>query len=130
MNQLIVHETPSPALLGDRRKNSRYSETNLLVITGRGTGKLMDISKDGLSFGCLYPHTFPVILSIDILDAKGLHLKQLKVRKVWERNSGNPELSGSFELEIGVEFLDLTLHQEDGLDILLSNLLFADIRTR
>lgn len=102
---------------------------NLLVITGRGTGKLIDVSKDGLSFGCLYPHTFPLILSIDILDAKGLHVKKLKVRKVWERNNGNPEISSNFELEVGVAFLDLTSNQEDGLDILLGNLLFADIRT-
>ncbi|MFH0783796.1 MAG: PilZ domain-containing protein [Pseudomonadota bacterium] len=129
MDQLILREASNPVYFRERRKNDRCSELNLLVITNRGTGKIMDISRDGLSFGCLYPHNFPVTLLIDILDAKGLHLKQLTVRKVWERNSGDPELSGRFELEIGVEFLDLTPHQENSLDILLSNLIFADIQT-
>ena len=130
MDQVMVQEAFNAAHFRERRENDRFREMNLLVITNRGTGKIMDISRDGLSFGCLYPHTFPTTLSIDILDAKGLHLKQLKVRKVWERNSSHPELSDCFELEVGVEFLDLTANQQNGLDTILSNLHFTDIRAR
>ena len=120
MNQLILHESLGPAYLRERRKNERYNEVHLLGITGLGTGKIMDIGRDGLSFGCLYHHVFPAIWSMDIINAEGVHLKQLMVRKVWERNSGHPDLSGSFELEIGVEFMDLTLRQEKELDLLLN----------
>ena len=120
MNQLILNEPLGPAYLRERRSNERYNEVHLLGITGLGTGKIMDIGRDGLSFGCLYPHAFPVIWPMDIIYAKGVHLKQLMVRKVWERNSGHPDLSGSFELEIGVEFMDLTPRQEKELDFLLN----------
>lgn len=122
MNHLILQESLIPAYLRERRKNDRFSEVNLLGITRRGTAKITDIGRDGLSFGCLYRHVFPASWSMDIINAKGVHLKQLIVRKVWERDSGHPDLSDSFELEIGVEFMDLTPRQEKELDLLLSNL--------
>jgi hypothetical protein len=128
MNQLIVQETLAPAFLRERRKSDRCGgEMNLLVITGRGTGKVLNIGKDGLSFGCLYPHTFPPIWSLDIIDANGTHLKKLMVRKVWEISSGHPELTENFELEIGVEFMELTPSQEIDLEVLLNNLIVRDV---
>lgn len=127
MNQLILQESLISAYLGERRKNDRFSAVNLLGITGRGTGKITDIGRDGLSFGCLYRHAFPASWAMDIINAKGVHLKQLMVRKVWERDCGHPDLSGSFELEIGVEFMDLTPRQEKELDLLLSNLFLFNI---
>ncbi len=129
MNQLILQESLGSTYVQERRKNERYTEVHLLVITSRGTGKIMDIGKDGLSFGCLYPHAFPATWSMDIIDARGTHIKQLKVRKVWERNSASHNLSDSFEIEIGVEFFDLTLRQENELDLLLINLNFMDVKS-
>jgi hypothetical protein len=127
MNQLILQEPLAHAYFRDRRKNDRCTEIHLLGITGRGTGKIIDIGRDGLSFGCLYNHDFPAVWPMDIIDAKGAHLKQFMVRKIWERNSGHPELSGSFELEIGVEFMDLTPRQEKELDLLLNTLTVINI---
>lgn len=118
-----MQENLGLAYPGERRKSDRYREMHLLVITGRGTGKILDIGSDGLSFGCLYHHAFPAIWSMDIIDARGVHLKQLHVRKIWEKSSGHPDLSGSFDLEIGVEFMDLTPRQENELDLLLNNLI-------
>ena len=129
MNQIIAQESIALTYLRERRKNDRYQELNLLVITTRGTGKILDINHNGLSFGCLYHHSFPEIWPMDIIDAKGIHLKQLMVRKIWERNSGHPDLLGSFELEIGVEFTTLTPLQENVLDLLLDTLPGVEIQT-
>ncbi len=126
MNQVTVQEIASPGYLQEQRKNHRYRKIQLLAITRLGTGKILDIGSDGLSFGCLYAHAFPAMWSLDIIDAKGSHLKQLKVRKVWERAGGHPELSAEFELEVGVEFIDLNTLQEVELDDLLEDLEIID----
>ncbi|MBU1568603.1 MAG: hypothetical protein KJ630_23620 [Proteobacteria bacterium] len=128
MNQLSIPEVHGQAYTRDRRKNGRYREMHLLVITGRGTGKILDIGSDGLSFGCLYHHSFPAIWPLDIIDARGVLLKQLRVRKIWERNLGHPDLTDGFALEIGVEFVGLTPRQENELDILLSMQISIDIK--
>jgi len=122
MNQLIAQEIIETRNLLERRKNERYKIVHMLAITGRGTGQIIDIGREGLSFGCLYPHTFPDTWSMDVLDARGSHIKELQVRKVWERKMGDQGLSARYELEIGVEFADLTGEQADELDYLLDNL--------
>lgn len=122
MDQLIMQETFTSIYNRERRKMGRYSEVYLLVITGRGTGKVLDIGREGLSFGCLYHHAFPPVWSLDIINARGVHLKNLGVRKIWEKINDHTDLSCNFELEIGVEFIDLTPGQENELDIFLNNM--------
>jgi hypothetical protein len=105
----------------ERRKNERKDDVHIIAVTDRGTGQIVDIGREGLSFGCLYPHNFPDTWSMDILDAKGTHIKQLRVRKIWERKIGHPDLSPKFDLEVGVEFTNLTTLHEVALDYLLDN---------
>jgi hypothetical protein len=122
MNNLTLPELVETRNLLERRRSERFKIVHILAITGRGTGQIIDISREGLSFGCLYPHKFPDTWPMDILDAKGSHIKQIQVRKIWERTLGHPELSPKFELEIGVEFTDLTASQAEEIDFLLDNL--------
>lgn len=122
MNQFIAQELVETRNLLERRRNERYKIVHMLAITGRGTGQIIDIGREGLSFGCLYPHSFPETWSMDVLDARGSHIKELQVRKVWERKTGDQGLSTRYELEVGVEFADLTGEQADELDFLLDNL--------
>ncbi len=130
MNQLNLQLPLSSVSFRERRKNDRYNELDLFIITSRGTGKIIDISRDGLSFGCLYHHAFPAAWSLDIIDAKGIHLKQLSVIKIWEKSNRFEERYGNFELEIGVEFARLSERQEEQLDLLFRNLLFPEIEYR
>jgi hypothetical protein len=122
MNNLTLPELVETQNILERRRSERFKIVHILAITGRGTGQIVDISREGLSFGCLYPHKFPDTWPMDILDAKGSHIKQIQVRKIWERTLGHPELSPEFELEIGVEFTDLTASQAEEIDFLLDNL--------
>lgn len=122
MDNLILPELVETRSLFERRRSERFKIVHILAITGRGTGQIVDISREGLSFGCLYPHKFPDTWPMDILDAKGSHIKQIQVRKIWERTIGHPDLSAKFELEVGVEFTDLSASQADEIDFLLDNL--------
>jgi hypothetical protein len=130
MSQLSLQPSVSSSSFRERRKNDRYNELDLFIITTRGTGKIIDISGDGLSFGCLYHQAFPAAWSLDIINANGFHLKQLSVMKIWEKSNRFEERYGNFELEIGVEFTRLSERQEEQLDLLFRNLLFPDIEYR
>jgi hypothetical protein len=119
MNDLRIQHNLTPVFLGERRKSERLSEINLLLVSSQGTGKILDINQDGLSFGCLYPQTFPEVFTLDIINARGLHLKQATARKTWQRTRGDTNLSTAFEMEVGVEFLNLHSAQETILAFLL-----------
>ena len=121
MNQLAIHKLPETPYLADQRKNQRHDVVNLLAVTERGTGQILDINLQGLSFGCLYPHDFPQEFILDILDAKGSHIKKLNVRKVRETSDNRKHYNGGFELVIGVEFYDLTTTQLNELCYLLNS---------
>lgn len=120
MNHLRIQHQLPPVFLGERRKSERLSDINLLMVSSRGTGKILDIHQDGLSFGCLYPQIFPEVFTLDIINARGLHLKQATVRKTWQRNRGDIHLSDDYEMEVGAEFLDLYAAQEAVLALLLT----------
>jgi hypothetical protein len=126
MDQLAIHQAPETLYLSEQRVNDRHEVINLLAITERGTGQILDISREGLSFGCLYPHAFPHEFYLDILDAKGSHIKKLKVRKMWEINGDYQEGAAIFELVVGIEFPDLTSAQADELNYLLDNIELFD----
>ena len=126
MDQLAIYQAPETLYLSEQRINDRHEVINLLAITERGTGQILDISREGLSFGCLYPHTFPHEFYLDILDAKGSHIKKLKVRKMWEIDGDYQEGAAIFELVVGIEFPDLTSAQADELNDLLDNIELID----
>ncbi len=122
MNQLTIYQTPEALFLSEQRKVERHKAIHLLAITERGTGQILDISDDGFSFGCLYPHTFPSEFHIDILGARGAHIKRLKVRKMWETNADYLDSTAVFELVVGVEFSECTCTQLDELHYLLDTM--------
>ncbi|MGB3210863.1 MAG: hypothetical protein WBB19_09195 [Desulforhopalus sp.] len=126
MSQITVHHMPEAHYLSEQRKNLRHEAINILAITERGTGQILDISREGLSFGCLYPHNFPEEFHVDILDAKGSHIKKLKVRKMRETNSDYQDPPAIFELVVGVEFCELTSSQSDELNYLIDNMEMFD----
>lgn len=122
MNQLTTYGGSDALYLSEQRKIERHEAVHLLAITERGTGQILDISRDGLSFGCLYPHTFSREFYVDILDAKGSHIKKLKVRKMWETSGDYHEAAAVFELVVGVEFSELSSIQSEELTYLLNNI--------
>lgn len=121
MNQISVHEPTGPLFFPENWISEQQRVIHLLAVTERGTGQILDINSDGFSFGCLYPHKFPNAWTLDILDSQGSHIKKLKVRKIWEISKYHHHSSTKFELVIGVEFIDLTAIQTEGLEFVLDN---------
>lgn len=126
MDQLAIYQAPETPYLSEQRINDRQEMINLLAITERGTGQILDINREGLSFGCLYPHTFPHEFYLDIIDAKGSHIKKLKVRKMWEINGDYQQGAAIYELMVGLEFPELTSTQADAINFLLDNIELAE----
>lgn len=121
MNQVYANGFSKNLPYPERRSNNRHQVLHILVVTNRGTGQVVDISKTGLSFGCLYPHVFPKEWSLDILDAKGSHLKRLPVRIIWQKQGTQIEQDTPFELLVGVEFTGLSPSQSQHLENLLED---------
>ncbi len=105
----------------EQRKNLRERVAKLITINAQGTGQVINIWKSGLSFGCLYHHSFPEEWTMDLLDARGSHIKNLKVRKVWEVSEEDPCTIESFDIRVRVEFVHLSKLQTEALNSLLSN---------
>jgi len=91
----------------EQRTNLRLEVKNLIAITAKGTG----INQEGLSLGCLYPHCFPAEMTIDILGANGIFIKDLTVEKCWENTEESFFHTEPFEITVGFEFSRLTAHK-------------------
>lgn len=105
MNALTVQGQISPQYIPEQRYYERFHIAHLLAVTKWGTGQIFEINHRGLSFGCLYPHTFQEQWTMDILDARGAHVRDLQVEKIWETRSGDTDLMSRFELIVGVAFI-------------------------
>lgn len=122
-NYTLSIATTTPCI-PEQRRNSRYMVAHLITINTRGTGQVINIGKRGLSFGCLYHHDFPEEWAMDILDAKGSHIKKIQVRKIWEVAKEGECCIENFDIEVGVEFVNLSTLQSEELNSLLINLDF------
>jgi len=111
MNTLSVQGQISPQYIPEQRHYERFHIAHLLAVTKWGTGQIFEINHRGLSFGCLYPHSFEESWNMDILDARGAHVRDIHVEKVWETRSGDQELLNRFELIVGVAFVKPTYKQ-------------------
>jgi hypothetical protein len=124
MNTLTVQGQISPQYIPEERHYERFHIAHLLAVTKWGTGQIFEINHRGLSFGCLYPHKFNEQWTMDILDARGSHVKDLQVTKIWETRSGDQEIMNRFELIVGVAFVKPNYKQIVAINDLLED---ADI---
>lgn len=127
MNSISFQEPAVPIYLSEMREFPRVAVSDLLVVLKWGTGQILEISNSGLSFGCLYPHNLPDEWNMDILDAQGIHIKNLQVRKIWEKSIDQKEPWTNFEIVTGVEFVDPTPEQRIDIQLLVDRLETADI---
>lgn len=121
MYLITQQERTVPPHLAGHRTESPLRRPSMLAVTDRGTGQIMTLSREGISFGCLYPHVFPKEWTLDILDDQSGHVRELRVRKIWEMNRYYFDYDKRFELVIGAEFIDLTDQQAIELETLLEN---------
>lgn len=128
MNALTVQGQISPQYFPEQRLYERFHIAHLLAVTKWGTGQIFEINHRGLSFGCLYPHTFQDQWTMDILDARGAHVRNLQVEKIWETRSGENDILNRFELIVGVAFIKPNYKQIVEINELLENTEDAEMR--
>lgn len=119
METITLQERTVAPYLTDPRNSNPSLTNDLLAVTSKGTGQIITLSREGISFGCLYPHLFPQEWNLDILDARGCHIQQLKVRKVWEMNKFHTDFCKEFELVVGAQFVELSDIQLTALENIL-----------
>lgn len=110
------------AKLLNQRKSERHEAKSGIAITPHGIGQVININRSGLSFKCVEERDFPLEWSMAIYDITGQRLEQLRVKKVWEKELGEPDGSTPFSMEVGGEFKNLSTTQKAQLNIYLQQL--------
>ncbi len=110
MQFLQTVETKIPIVI-DQRRSLHHQVAQLFAVTAKGTGEIIDISTSGLSFGCLYPHSFPSKMKIDILGENGILIKDISVETGGENSCSGELDKGRFEKITGVKFIGLSRRQ-------------------
>jgi hypothetical protein len=109
MQYLQTVETRIPIVI--HQTSNRHQAARLFAVTVKGTGEIIDINSDGLSFGCLYPHSFPSKMKIDILGENGILIKEISVETAWQNSRSHRVDTGGFEKITGVKFIGLSRRQ-------------------
>ena len=115
------HHNRKNPLIAAQKGVPCHEMISLLAVTKRGTGHILEISHKGLSFGCLYPHTFPHEFRLDVLSARGAHIKKIKVRKIRETKGD------VYNLVVGVEFAELSPSQTEEMNFLFESPLYFEL---
>jgi hypothetical protein len=96
----------------DRRKNGRIKgRKEAILVTPNGMHSIQDISAGGLSFFCDESEILPAQLPIEIIFAgTPLYMKDIPVRLVREEISDDGDSGSHSVKKIGIEFLELDVH--------------------
>jgi len=130
MQYLQIVQERGNIILTDQRQNLRHEVYQLITITAKGTGRIIDLSIDGLSFGCLYPHTFPEKMKIDILGANGIFIKGIDVETRWENNFNPMQRTDKYEKITGLKFTGLDHTQWVKLNEIIRNIESTSLKTQ
>lgn len=106
----------------DRRKNKRLKgRKEAILVTPNGLHSIFDISAGGLAFKCGPNEKFPAQWPIEIIFAgTTIYLKEVPVRLVREEISEDGPSDSNSSKKIGVEFMELDMHNQVLLEKLLS----------
>lgn len=103
------------------RQHPRHKLANTFVVNQQGVCRVFDLSPGGFSFGCTKDREIPEILTVDIVDNKGLHLLDLSVKTVWAAKNKDLKTSSIYEMIVGAQFNnDLSPEQQVALDRLVT----------
>lgn len=105
----------------DRRKNKRLKgRKEAILVTPNGMHHIDDISVGGLAFQCSANDTFPSQWPVEIIFAgTTLYLKNVPVRLIREEVSEDQSYISDATKKVGVEFMELDMHNQ----VLLQKLL-------
>lgn len=109
-----------------KRKSKRLAVKDGIALTSNGACQVINLSKGGLSLKFFHDLKLPHELIIDIYHETELYVKDLKVKKVWEKKTSNPARPLQHQLEIGGLFENLSSTQATLFDSYLLKLMGAE----
>ena len=98
---LLVEITVRKMKCFDQRSNNRFELKNGVVLTPDRVCQVINLSKGGFALKCFSELVFPPEWTMDIYDATGLNLQELRVKKVWEKKLNKVCLSQHSQVEAG-----------------------------
>lgn len=104
----------------ESRRFKRHKLQNTFVVGQEGICQVLDLSADGVSFGCTKLRKFSEISTVDIIDSSGFQIWDLPIETIWaEKNDAYPT-SSIHALKMGARFhKDLTNEQISALSQLM-----------
>lgn len=109
-----------------KRKSKRLDVKDGIALTSNGVCQVINLSKGGLSLKFFHDLKLPNELIIDIYHETDLYVKDLKVKKVWEKKISNPARPLQQQMEIGGLFEKLSSTQVTLFDSYLLRLMGAE----
>lgn len=115
----------------DRRKSKRIDSKMGIILTSDGIYcKLVNLSKDGLSFKCIDSPGVPNEWSVNIHDVDIPSIEELKVEKVWKKQHANAlvttHITSIYSFEVGGIFKNLSSSQKSQINSYLRKLSKSD----
>lgn len=108
-----------------KRKSKRLPVKDGIALTPKGVCQVINLSKGGLSLKFFHDLELPNELIIDIYYETDLYVRDLKVKKVWEKKIRNPASPLQHQMEIGGLFENLSFSQVIHFDSYLLRLMGA-----
>ena len=105
----------------ESRRFHRHKLENTFVVNQEGVCQVLDLSVEGVSFGCTRVRKFSEILTVDIIDNSGIQIWDLPIETIWaEKNDAYPS-SSIHAVKMGARFhKDLTHEQISALSHLMA----------
>ena len=107
----------------ETRKYRRHKLANTFVVNQESICQVLDVSTEGVSFGCTKLRNFSETLTVDIINNSGIHIWDLPLETVWaEKNDAYPTFS-IHAVKMGARFhKDLSNEQISSLNQLMEYL--------
>ena len=88
----------------ESRRFKRHKLKNTFVVGQEGICQVLDLSADGVSFGCTKLPKFSAISTVDIIDNSGIQIWDLPIETIWaEKNDAYPS-SSIHAVKMGARF--------------------------
>ena len=105
----------------ESRLFKRHKVKNTLLVNQESICQVIDISADGVSFGCAGVRKFSEFLTVDIIGNKGIQIWDLPIEKIWEVKNDAYPASSIHAVKMGARFhKDITDEQISALSQLIA----------
>lgn len=86
------------------KKFRRHKLENTFVVNQEGVCQVLDLSSEGVSFGCTGERKFPETWTVDIINNSGIHIWDLPIKTIWAEKKDTHRSSSIHAVRMGAKF--------------------------